>query len=303
MNCPICSSSNTNEQELSGSVPIAFKFECSRCGTFIAESSFLTSIHSNRSKLNIGKICGWVFNNPQVILNNTHLDQMIAIEEPSLAEKADLLLLYFAKKYPMPNQELKFQGEGTELSACYASHREEGTYIFSRYLRDYKKYISHPEHGGQPVVISPAGWDRIYELKQVNSKSKKGFCAMWFDSSVSSLWTDGISPAISELGYEPVRIDEHQHNNKIDDEILVMIKKSKFLVADFTGNRGGVYFEAGYGLGLGIPVIWTVKHENLVDVHFDNRQYNFLLWEEGKLDEFKKRLKARIEATVGSLVL
>jgi len=35
----------------------------------------------------------------------------------------------------------------------------------------------------------------------------------------------------------------------------------RFIVADFTGQRGGVYFEAGYALGLRKPVIWTCKRD------------------------------------------
>jgi hypothetical protein len=30
-----------------------------------------------------------------------------------------------------------------------------------------------------------------------------------------------------------------------------MITNSRFAVVDYTGNRGGVYFEAGFGMGLG----------------------------------------------------
>jgi hypothetical protein len=71
------------------------------------------------------------------------------------------------------------------------------------------------------------------------------------------------------------------------------------LVADFTIQRGGVYFEAGYGLGLGMHVIWTVRSDALNDVHFDNRQYNFIRWEAGKWDALEFALKNRIEATIG----
>jgi hypothetical protein len=41
------------------------------------------------------------------------------------------------------------------------------------------------------------------------------------------------------------------------------------LVADFTGQRGGVYWEAGFAQGLGIPVIRTCKSDELWKLHFD----------------------------------
>ena len=120
---------------------------------------------------------------------------------------------------------------------------------------------------------------------------------MWFDNSMKAIWNDAISPAILAAGYEPKRIDEHPHNNRIDDEIIALIRRSRFVVADFTGQRGGVYFEAGFALGMNLPVIWTVKKSALAEVHFDNRQYNFVTWEEDNLPEFKLNLQYRIEAT------
>lgn len=122
---------------------------------------------------------------------------------------------------------------------------------------------------------------------------------MWFDDRLRPIWTSAIEPAINGAGYDAKRIDAHEHNNRIDDEIMAMIRRSRFVVADFMGNRGGVYFEAGFALGLGIPVIWTCRGSRLHRVHFDNRQYAFVTWEPDKLEDFKTRLQNRIEATLG----
>lgn len=122
---------------------------------------------------------------------------------------------------------------------------------------------------------------------------------MWFDDEVKAIWTDVIAPSIKASGYNAIKIDNVEHNNKIDDEILSNIRRSRFVVADFTGERGGVYFEAGFALGLGRQVIWTVREDALKHIHFDNRQYNFIVWKGDNLGEFAKRLRLRIEATVG----
>ena len=69
-----------------------------------------------------------------------------------------------------------------------------------------------------------------------------------------------LNCGIEDAGYEAVRIDEKEHTNKIDDEIIAEIRRSRFVVADFTqgkdGARGGVYYEAGFAHGLGIEVIF-----------------------------------------------
>jgi nucleoside 2-deoxyribosyltransferase len=108
-----------------------------------------------------------------------------------------------------------------------------------------------------------------------------------------------IEKAIQISGYEALRIDRKEHNNKIDDEIVAGIRRSKFLVADFTGHRGGVYFEAGFASGLGIPVIWLCREDALKDLHFDTRQYNHISWTEDKLTELTNALQKRIEAILG----
>ena len=86
---------------------------------------------------------------------------------------------------------------------------------------------------------------------------------MWFDRSMDSLWKEGIKPGIEDAGYEAVRIDRKEHVNKIDDEIIAEIRRSRFVVADFThgrgGMRGGVYYEAGFAHGMDIPVIFSCK--------------------------------------------
>ena len=68
-------------------------------------------------------------------------------------------------------------------------------------------------------------------------------------------------------------------------------------MADVTNHRQGVYFEAGYALGLGIPVIWTCRKDDLDNCHFDTRQYNHIVWETP--EELATALEHRIRATIG----
>ena len=129
------------------------------------------------------------------------------------------------------------------------------------------------------------------------SSGVQGFVAMWFDDDMKAVYEAAIEPAISDAGYDPFRVDSHEHVNRIDDEIISQIRASRFLVADFTGHRGGVYFEAGYALGRGLPVIWTCRKNDLDQLHFDTRQYKFIDWENP--EEFRERLRNRIGAIIG----
>lgn len=148
--------------------------------------------------------------------------------------------------------------------------------------------------------ITPKGFTAIHKLFHETHESKVGFCAMWFNNAVNSTWKDAIKPAIIDAGYVPKRIDEEHFNKDINAKIIMLINKSKFIVADFTGNRGGVYFEAGYAHGLKIPVIYTCEQQEFDDnrPHFDVEHYNFIIWNKGKLEEFKNNLENRIVNTI-----
>jgi nucleoside 2-deoxyribosyltransferase len=131
--------------------------------------------------------------------------------------------------------------------------------------------------------------------------AKQAFVAMWFDASMSDAYTQGIAPGIVDAGYEPLRIDRKDHNNRIDDEIISEIRRSRFLVADFTsgddGPRGGVYYEAGFAHGMGIPVIFACRSGRFDKLHFDTRQYNHIGWTTPS--ELREALSRRISATIG----
>ena len=70
------------------------------------------------------------------------------------------------------------------------------------------------------------------------------------------------------------------------------------MVADFTGNRGGVYFEAGYAQALNIDVIYTCRdtEEDKKLLHFDIGHFNHIYWKDEK--DLYEKLRYRIEHTI-----
>ena len=161
------------------------------------------------------------------------------------------------------------------------------------------EWIKTPEYGiagSPPVSLTSSGWNRIAEAERASIISKQCFVAMWFDSNMDIPYSEGVEKAIKDAGFEPMRVDLKEHNSKICDAIIAEIRKSRFMVADFTGHRGGVYYEAGFAQGLGIPVIWTCREAEIDKTHFDTRQYNHIAWKD-EHDLYNKLLR-RIEATI-----
>ena len=152
-------------------------------------------------------------------------------------------------------------------------------------------------------LLTFEGYARLAEIQETKTDSSRGFMAMWFDQSMDKIWQEGFEPGIRRAGYEPIRIDQKEHVNKIDDEIIAEIRRAKFVVADFTqgetGARGGVYYEAGFAHGLDIPVIFTCQKDCLKKIHFDIRQYNCIIWERDDLKKLQEDLANRITAILG----
>ena len=171
------------------------------------------------------------------------------------------------------------------------------SYLSSTKLLDAHYDARYPRF---EVRVTIEGYRKIAE-QEVYVATTQAFVAMWFDDSMNDAFERGIKPAIELAGYKPLRIDQKSDVNKIDDEIIAEIRRSRFLVADFThgdeGARGGVYFEAGFAHGLGIPVIFTCRKDMVGKLHFDTRQYAHIVWQNP--EELRDGLRNRILARIG----
>ncbi|MCY3728367.1 MAG: hypothetical protein OXF97_05140 [Nitrospira sp.] len=157
------------------------------------------------------------------------------------------------------------------------------------------------ERQSDSYMITVPGYQHVAEQTTKKDLSQC-FVAMWFDPSMNAAYEEGIKKAVEECGYKPLRIDQKQHLNKIDDEIIAEIRRSRFVVADFThdaekGVRGGVYYEAGFAYGLGLPVIYSCHKDLEKELHFDTRQYPHILWKTPK--DLYAELRDKIGAIIG----
>ncbi|MEZ0237988.1 MAG: hypothetical protein ACAH06_07985 [Methylophilaceae bacterium] len=177
----------------------------------------------------------------------------MAIPTPNFTDRIQKALAAIEAKIPILGENISVPQHRDQLIAeTWCVDEQELDYLLVTYLINQAKYLSGFSLDETfDISITPKGYAYIDEFKVQPSTSNIGFCAMWFDPSVKPGWSQAIEPAILSAGYEPKRIDGHHHNNRIDDEIIALIRRSKFVVADFTGQRGGVYFEAGYALGHG----------------------------------------------------
>lgn len=150
--------------------------------------------------------------------------------------------------------------------------------------------------------LTEQGWRRATGISTAR-RSDRAFVAMWFDRTMRPAYTEGIAAALDACGYSrPFRTDdpEHdaragspEHDNRIDNRVMAEIRRARFIVADATGARQSVYYEAGFAEGLGVPVIWTCRRDHESQLSFDTRQVAHILW--STPSELCTELVAKIE--------
>lgn len=289
-NCPLCDQQPA-EQGRSARY-LRDWYRCPRCGLFQIEdfaSAEIARDHSPERHLISGVTRRAA---KPLVIGTGNLSDLLASAPPDdFADRMNRVLQYVGDRQP------RFDGY------CKPDMEVDYPLVFTRGASEFKFILDklveaellEDTPGGGAWRLSPAGWLRVGELRSARTDSGQAFVAIWFDKALEGAWEDGFEPAIKENGYDPLRVDLAQHNGKIDDYIVAEIQRSGLLVADSTGNRGGVYFEAGFAKGLGIPVIWTCHKDSLKALHFDTRQYNHIDWETPS--DLRQRLSLRIAAT------
>lgn len=227
-----------------------------------------------------------------------------ALSAPSLSvdERADRFLMFIGSECDTIDEVYFSQVTGLlerELAWTESNANEELVYLWDfLYEMKWTKPSTAQYHDPKTnCIITPAGHARIGELS-TRTDSAQAFVAMWFDGSVKHVYDEAIDPAIRCAGYEPYRVDQADFLQPITDQIIAEIRRSRFLVADFThgcnGARGSVYYEAGFAHGLNIPVIFTAREGTTP--HFDTATYPHIFWNPDELPAFQDKLRDRILA-------
>ena len=306
MKCPLCECPDIQQGNTD---TLVATFRCRRCGTYRIEQKALQQLHylkagSERERALLSGVARQEAESGRSFLVRTAVvgDDKAFHEEveylvPSgIQGKVDAILGHIGRKSACPSTEVPL-----DVVLDYPLGFCQGEKEFGYYLHHLKEadLATVEVRGGNEVaaMVTVLGWEYLAALKQKTSESPQAFVAMSFDLSRRPIFDNGISPVEATTGFKMVRLDNVEHIERIDDRLLVEIRRSRFLVAEMTGHNRGVYFEAGYAMGLGLPVIWVCKDGEEKGLHFDTRQYNFILWKDE--DDLKERLANRILAVIG----
>jgi len=267
-------------------------FDCVRCGTFEmtfeAQADFPSFQDPQwlrcaaRQESELGRRLR-ISNANQAALVRQH-------QSTTVEENAERLTHYVARKAPRPGLLVNIEPEYDYPIIDVQDQAELLWYL--KHLDDEDVI----EGGAGKWKLSFEGWKR---LRSSGGTFVPGTCfvAMAFAPDYDFIFQDGIRPALIEARFEPVCMKYLLTNEDINFRILAEIRKSEIVVADLTGQRGGVYFEAGFALGLGREVFWTCRKSELDQVHFDTNHFQYTDWESAV--DLRERLRDKIIALKG----
>jgi len=213
----------------------------------------------------------------------------------TVPDQIDKVIEYMGVRSEVFGQLLDFM-PSEDYPLSYSKNLEEFNeilkYLISRNLIERVKVTE-----GSSILarfkLTYDGMSRFYDLRKTSVDSKQGFVAMCFKEEYDLAYKK-IEEAVAECGFKAYRVKEVQHNDIVTDLIISEIKRSLFVIADFSNERPSSYFEAGYAKGIGKEVIWMCKQGDAL--HFDTQQYSHIIWKDE--EDLKHKLILRIKATI-----
>ena len=158
-------------------------------------------------------------------------------------------------------------------------------------------YRLHPSSlgGVVRVMLQMPGWEKYQSLGKQRIESRTAFMALKFgQAAVTSMVDECVRPAVERAGFRLRILSDPQGVGLIDDKIRVGLLAAWFVISDLTGGSHGAYWEAGFGEGRGIPVIYTcgkVEWEKN-KTHFDTNHMATIIWDSSDLKKAQDDLVA-----------
>lgn len=105
-----------------------------------------------------------------------------------------------------------------------------------------------------------------------------------------------IAPVCEELGYKPVRVDQVDAVDNINETIINYLKTAPMVVADMTGHNPNAFYELGFRQALELPLVPIIQAGNRLPFDVISQRTVFYNLSVGKIGQSKKDLKAKMKS-------
>ena len=311
--CPLCADVPISRQKIADSDDV--RVDCRRCGTFLITRPALTGLlNIDRTKveeslryLSVHTRQASERGMPFRVAINDWESASDLHRRSRVRQKLEAALEFVSSRSVVAGAWVRID-HSVDAPAVRAVDAEEAEYLLRQLVAQgllEHRAQPNPDHPGAGYAdpdslfheyrLTVSGWDAIEPLVGAG-ETATAFIAMWFDRSMDLAYEAMVASVDVDCGLRAMRIDRVHHNDQITDRILAGIRLAQFTIADVTGQGQGVYFEAGYAMALGRPVIWTCRADQIGSVHFDTRQFSHVVWNNEA--DLRTKLTERIRATI-----
>ncbi len=122
------------------------------------------------------------------------------------------------------------------------------------------------------------------------------FVIMPFSPEFDGIWRYLIGPTVRHAGDDCTRADDVFRPGVIIDDILDLIRRSDYMIADLTSRNANVFYELGVAHALAKPVILLTQDER--ENPFDVRHQRMIVYKDSAQGAVKLRedLRRAIES-------
>jgi hypothetical protein len=302
--CALCTSSSTSSR-LSDN---AGAIECARCGnceiTPQAFDALITTPADKPRYLVSGRTKTTEFlwgSRHRIEYGEVAALNSGGLRDKTFSEKVELAMRWLESQQHTLGQLINVN-MGNDYPAAYCHDGSEWMQLV-RELGELDYVVTYGDPRITSVRIAAAGWKFLEERTNRGSGSQ-AFIATSFAPEMQET-ENALRAGVVAAGYEPMLVRDKEFEDGIVDRIFAEIRRSRFMIADFTHNKAGVYYEAGFGLGLGMRVIGTCEKDHFDPkgkdpLHFDVKHLNMIAWTSGDLADLTTRVERRIRAILGA---
>jgi hypothetical protein len=311
--CIVCNYPQAKRQEGVGDFA---RFDCARCGVFVLTDTAAAVLERLLAEEPLRRSLMSHALRRMQRPDGEHLHKITNDELPSYwknerlptpLEQADNLILWIGDHQQAPGTWV--DGNPSAIAATIgmtvsADGNDSGAWSWlNKQLEPKKLYQLHPTPPGGTVrvMLEMAGWERYEALKKQRIESRTAFMALKFGQpELDEMVEECFRPAVKRTGFELRILTDQQRAGLIDNQIRAAILSARFMISDLTHGSYGAYWEAGFGEGRGIPVIYTCESAAWAKTktHFDTNHMATIIWDVTEKKKAEDALVAMIRATL-----
>lgn len=291
--CPICNAGNITIAAHSGGADRSVII-CPNCGRFEISGTAYVTLSNQYKDTKLSFAIRTRFDRGEhVYVNTSNREEILAgiVIPVKVKDLAEFILVNVYTDEDNKSKELSLT---TDNSLRFGIENDTKMQMVLNYIesKGWFEELLRFSGGGAHLSLTGEGISHAEDIINPNYKSKQVFVAMSFNHKLDTLYSDAIQEAVKHCQLTALRSKDFDFNDEVIKNIQFQIDRSRFVIADFTDNRPGVYYEAGYATGRNIPVVYCCKESDKVNIHFDIDHFNFIFWSdlEGLRSDLIKRI-------------